>query len=86
MKELDSLCVPGAGNRTPKGQILDWNARSSDPARLEARPESLKNKRRRELCSGRLGSPPPELPNHEWIVRPVRRCVNVTLVILSFGE
>src|SRR5208337_4384931 len=39
-------------------------------------------KRRPEpLVSGRLGSPPPELPNHAWIVArsPIR--VNVTLVI-----
>jgi hypothetical protein len=31
--------------------------------------------------SERLGSPPPELPNHEWIVRPPPAGVNVTLVI-----
>ena len=34
--------------------------------------------------SERLGSPPPELPNHEWIVRPLPLGVNVTLVISAF--
>jgi len=31
-------------------------------------------------CSGRLGSPPPELPNHDWIVEGFGGGVNVTTV------
>ena len=46
--------------------------------------ESLpaKRKKRPELfSSGRLGSPPPELPNHAWILFERGGSVNVTLVI-----
>ena len=40
-----------------------------------------KKKRPKLFSSGRLGSPPPELPNHDWIVVWPPSCVNVTLVI-----
>ena len=38
-------------------------------------------KKRPELSPGRLGSPPPELPNHSWIVENNAMPVNVTSVI-----
>jgi hypothetical protein len=42
-------------------------------------------KKRLELFSPRrLGSPPPELPNHSWIVELALSPVNVTLVIRLF--
>ena len=44
--------------------------------------QGRKRKKRPRLFSlGRLGSPPPELPNHDWILRSTSFCVNVTLVM-----
>src|SRR4029077_8500650 len=37
------------------------------------------------VSSGRLGSPPPELPNHEWRIRRTAWTVNVTLVIRALA-
>ena len=43
------------------------------------------NKKRPKLfSSGRLGSPPPELPNHDWIVGGASQPVNVTSVTQQF--
>jgi hypothetical protein len=39
-----------------------------------------KIKKRPEHCSGRLGSPPPELPRTNWILEEQSRYVNVTSV------
>jgi hypothetical protein len=50
-----------------------------------ARAFLSKIKKRPKLFSlGRLGSPPPELPNHNWILWRVQSGVNVTLVIAFF--
>jgi len=47
----------------------------------------LSDKKRPKLFSlGRLGSPPPELPNHDWIVAAHPGGVNVTLVIRICGK
>src|ERR1700694_1139126 len=46
---------------------------------------NLATKKRPKLFSlGRPGSPPPELPNHNWILWRVHCAVNVTLVIAVF--
>src|ERR1700685_4453401 len=57
--------------------------RQKSPAVSFGRAVSLPkaNKKRPKLfSSGRLGSPPPELPNHDWIVGAPHKGVNVTSV------
>jgi hypothetical protein len=43
-------------------------------------------KKRPDVNQDAPGSPPPELPNHDWIVRRERGSVNVTFVILIIDE
>ena len=46
-----------------------------------ARSSKQTQKSALRISQSALGSPPPELPNHEWIVRLPTQSVNVTLVI-----
>ena len=52
---------------------------------LAAWPVGTNKKRPKLFSSGRLGSPPPELPNHDWIVGVPSLGVNVTSVTSSFS-
>jgi hypothetical protein len=54
----------------------------SKPQMCQVLPHPIK-KRPKLFSLGRLGSPPPELPNHNWIVGPPISGVNVTSVIHS---
>src|SRR5437764_4805645 len=47
--------------------------------------ETFKLEAPRTFQSRDTSAAPPELPNHEWILEPSKRGVNVTWVILDFA-
>jgi len=71
-------------NRGPvrrcRGQLYFCQIRTGERA---IRPHQPIKKRLGLYSPRRLGSPPPELPNHFWIVGLARFSVNVTLVIAA---
>src|SRR6185369_16131408 len=68
--------------RRPVGECSGWRLRRRVSVGYLAHGFAKKNALNSR--SERLGSPPPELPNHEWIVLPLPLGVNVTLVISAF--
>ena len=65
---------------TPVLDAQQWD-RSQVTRFGDHRSKTAGNKKRPKLfSSGRLGSPPPELPNHDWIVGAPHLGVNVTSV------
>ena len=83
--------VPGETHElSPNGLIIlaflfDAGQCRKSQGETETQPAVIQfraiKKRPKPNGSGRLGSPPPELPNHVWIVARTSASVNVTLVI-----